>query len=93
MHRAPANAGADPSLDTGCAGVYADLDFHSLKDSTGLLQGHEVLLGALVPREHAQMLPNAWLASAHARHPFWLFCVKEIIERVTACALASLPEP
>ena len=66
------------------AGLYADLDFHSLKDSTELLQGQEVLLGALVPHEHAQMLPNAWLASAHAGHPFWLFCVAEIIERARA---------
>ena len=66
--------------------MYADLDFDSLKDSTKLLQGQEVLLGALVPHEHAQMLPNAWLASAHAGHPFWLFCVKEIVERATACA-------
>ena len=57
--------------------MYADLDFHSLKDSTELLQGQEVLLGALVPHEFAQMLPNAWLASAHAGHPFWLFCIKE----------------
>ncbi|CAK0786610.1 hypothetical protein CVIRNUC_009824 [Coccomyxa viridis] len=68
-------------------GLYADLDFHSLKDSTELLQGQEVLLGALVPHEHAQMLPNAWLASAHAGHPFWLFCVAEIIERARANAL------
>ena len=70
------------------AGVYADLDLHSLKDSTALLQGHEVLLSALVPHEFAQMLPDAWLASAHAGHPFWLFCVKEIVERAKACALA-----
>ena len=73
--------------------MYADLDFHSLKDSTQLLQGQEVLLGALVPHEFAQMLPNAWLASAHAGHPFWLFCIKEIIERATACAPASLLGP
>lgn len=59
------------------------MDFHSLKDVTDLFAGHQVLLAALVEYEFNQMIPNAWMASAQRRHPFWMFCIKKIVERAT----------
>ena len=50
-------------------------------------------------RRCAQAIPNAWLASAKG-HPFWMFCVQQVIKNAGACratntdrcgALTTLP--
>lgn len=35
-----------------------------------------------------QAIPNAWLAGAKG-HPFWMFCVQQVIKRAGACAATN----
>ena len=60
-------------------GVYADLDFESLKPLDPLLQRGKVLLGSLgsnSPPEHS--VPNSFMASVPG-HPFWMFCLARML--------------
>jgi hypothetical protein len=41
-----------------------------------------------MPGGLAQAIPNAWLASAKG-HPFWLYCVQQVIKRAGACAATN----
>ena len=65
-----------------CAGVYADLDFQSLRPLDDILHSKRIALGRMQDDvdawEHA--LPNAFLASVPG-HEFWLFVLRVIIER------------
>ena len=66
------------------AGVYADLDFESLRNLEPLLRGRQVLLAAMTAEAgFVHNIPNAWMASVR-RHPFWLFVLQEITRTVGA---------
>ena len=66
------------------AGVYADLDFESLRNLEPLLRGRQVLLAAMTAEAgFVHNIPNAWMASMR-RHPFWLFVLQEITRTVGA---------
>ena len=68
----------------GVPGIYADLDFESLRSLEPLLQGEQLVLAAMTADlDWHQAIPNAWMASAR-RHPFWLFTLAEIIRAVGA---------
>ncbi|KAK9834841.1 hypothetical protein WJX81_002915 [Elliptochloris bilobata] len=65
-------------------GMYADLDFESLRNVEPLLEGRHVLLAAMTADaswEHN--IPNAWMASVR-HHPFWLFVLQTITRTVGA---------
>ena len=60
-------------------GVYADLDFESLKPLDELLPQGKVLLGTLgdnAPAQHS--IPNSFMASVPG-HPFWMFCLAKML--------------
>lgn len=64
------------------AGMYADLDFEALRNLDELLEGHSVVLAAMgSDLQTRETVPNAWMASV-PRHPFWLFCIQQMIKRV-----------
>lgn len=61
-------------------GMYADLDFLSLKPIDTLLQDTGVALGSMGPdRTFEHSIPNAWMASK-AGHRFWMACAEDMIE-------------
>ena len=65
-----------------CPGVYADLDFQSLRPLDDILRDKKVILGRMQDDvdvwQHA--LPNAFLASAPG-DDFWLFVLQTITVR------------
>lgn len=71
-----------------CAGVYADLDFESLRGLDDVLQGRAVVLAQMTEEDWEQQIPNAWLASEKG-HPFWLFCMQQVIKRAGSCAATN----
>ena len=74
------------SLSNFPAGVYADLDFESLRPLDDLLAEPELALGAIThDGDWDQNFPNAWLASVKG-HPFWMFCIQQIIKAAGACS-------
>ncbi len=73
-------------------GVYADLDFESLKPLDALLENGQVLLGTLgrnSPPEHS--IPNSFMASAPG-HPFWMFCFAKMLSANLANRVGSFVE-
>eukprot|EP00884_Botryococcus_braunii_P009066 jgi/Botrbrau1/18160/Bobra.53_1s0030.1 len=64
-------------------GVYADLDFESLRQLDDLLVGHKAVIAAMVDEDWDQAIPNAWMAGVKG-HPFWLFCLHQIIKMAGA---------
>ena len=74
--------------DCYCAGVYADLDFESLRNLEDVLAGQQVVLAEMTDEDWDQKIPNAWLASEKG-HPFWLFCIQQIIKASGSCAATN----
>ncbi|CAL5222187.1 g4515 [Coccomyxa viridis] len=69
-------------------GVYADLDFESLRNLEDVLAGQQVVLAEMTDEDWDQAIPNAWLASEKG-HPFWLFCIQQIIKAAGSCAATN----
>ena len=63
------------------------MDFHSLQPLDDLLVGKKVVLARMrdVIESWDEAVPNAWMASEPG-HPFWLFCVGQIITRAAVNA-------
>ncbi len=74
------------------AGVYADLDFESLRNLEDVLAGQQVVLAEMTDEDWDQAIPNAWLASEKG-HPFWLFCIQQIIKAAGSCAATNTDRP
>lgn len=57
-------------------GVYADLDFESLKNLEPLLKDKRGVVVAQMGTRNTfgHRIPNAWMASTPG-HPFWMYCV------------------
>ncbi|KAL3153367.1 hypothetical protein ABBQ38_011707 [Trebouxia sp. C0009 RCD-2024] len=73
-------------------GVYADLDFESLKPLDSLLDRGKVLLGTMganSPPEHS--IPNSFMASIPG-HPFWMFCFAKMLSAHLGIAIGSYVE-
>ena len=73
-------------------GVYADLDFESLKPLDSLLERGKVLLGTLgvnSPPEHS--IPNSFMASAPG-HPFWMYCFAQMLSAHLGIPIGSYVE-
>ncbi len=70
------------------AGVYADLDFESLRNLEDVLAGQQVVLAEMTEEDWDQAIPNAWLASEKG-HPFWLFCIQQIIKASGSCSATN----
>lgn len=73
-------------------GVYADLDFESLKPLDPLLEEAQVVLGTLgknSPPEHS--VPNSFMASTPG-HPFWMFCFAKMLSANLANRVGSYVE-
>lgn len=70
------------------AGVYADLDFESIRSLEDVLAGRQVVLAEMTEEEWDQKIPNAWLASTKG-HPFWLYCIQQIIKAAGSCAATN----
>ena len=71
-----------PEMTVAYAGVYADLDFQSLRPLDDILQGKKVAMGKMQDDvdEWQHALPNAFMASVPG-HDFWLFVMQIITER------------
>ena len=52
-------------------GVYADLDFISLKNITPLIEKYDLVLGKMSPENEYYQIPNAFMASRPG-NDFWL---------------------
>ncbi len=68
--------------------MYADLDFESLRNLEDVLAGQQVVLAEMTDEDWDQAIPNAWLASEKG-HPFWLFCIQQIIKAAGSCAATN----
>jgi hypothetical protein len=64
-------------------GLYADLDFESLKPIDPLLEGHRLVLGRMADTNlvghGASSIPNAIMASAPG-HEFWMWCINRMVK-------------
>ena len=64
-------------------GLYADLDFESLKPIEPMLTGHRLVLGRMADTNlvghGASSIPNAIMASAPG-HEFWMFCIARMVK-------------
>lgn len=69
-------------------GVYADLDFESIRNLDDVLSGRQVVLALMTDEDWDQKVPNAWLASTKG-HPFWMFCMQQIIKAAGSCAATN----
>lgn len=68
--------------------MYADLDFESIRSLDDVLAGRQVVLAEMTDEEWDQKVPNAWLASIKG-HPFWLYCIQQIIKAAGSCAATN----
>ena len=52
------------------------------------MAGQQVVLAEMTDEDWDQAIPNAWLASEKG-HPFWLFCIQQIIKAAGSCAATN----
>ena len=64
------------------------MDFESLRNLEDVLAGQQVVLAEMTDEDWDQKIPNAWLASEKG-HPFWLFCIQQIIKAAGSCAATN----
>lgn len=61
-------------------GVYVDLDMESLKPLDDLMGDHDIILAYLSSDlKFTHNIPNSWFAGKPG-HPFWLFCITEVLQ-------------
>jgi hypothetical protein len=67
-------------------GVYSDLDSEALQPMDTLLTSSGAFVASMGNRwqQFDHDIPNAFLASSHAGHPFWLLCLSMIMDRFWA---------
>ena len=65
-------------------GVYADLDFESVKPMDDYLKGKQLVLGRMGPDiDHEHSIPNAVMASIPG-HPFWVKILDYISDNINS---------